>query len=224
MTDAPPKYRATRVAKDTFSAAADITESARETAQRIIADAKATAAELTAQATQQETSFENRVRNMTDAQVRQYIDDQTMIQSAKALANMLNTAASIRAEFETMTPWFVGFVGSCLQRIVGQIDTDVLIARVVSEAVAEMSVDHSLMLRVHTADLANLKRLAVDRPDVFAAVTSILPDANLKEGEMMLEGAGGFVKLGLATAIKATVTNLEQVLGEMAQPPQMGRE
>jgi vacuolar-type H+-ATPase subunit E/Vma4 len=212
MTPDRPKFRAIRMSYPEFQASRDITATARRSADRILQQARGIAEKVTADLDRREAQVNARIHEMTDDELRRFIDEQSLTASAKAMANMLYEASRIRAEFETMTPWLATLVETCVVKIIGQIDEDALIARMVAQGVSEMQADHALKLRVPGADHPRLLALAQDWPDAFMAVSVIMPDATVAEGEMVLEGAAGLIKLGLGGAMTATLANLETAL------------
>ncbi|MEP3847581.1 MAG: hypothetical protein ABJM43_19725 [Paracoccaceae bacterium] len=215
MTPERPKYRATRMTFADFQASTDVTKTARRSADRIISEARAIAEQVNAELDRREAEMNARIQGMTDDELRQFIDTQALTSSAKAMANMMFEANLIRAEFETLYPWLVPLVESCLSKVIGQLDDDTLVARMVAQGVSEMQAEHALTLRVHSTDHARLLGIAEKWPDAFTAVKVIVPDASIPSGEMVLEGEAGLIQLGFDGVMSAVVANLESALQEM---------
>lgn len=214
MTAGRRPFRASRMSAQEFTISNDAAATARRSAERIIAEARATATAMTADLEQREAEMNMRIKNMTDAQLRTFIDEQSLTQSARSMASLLSEAQRIRIAFEDMQPWLVALVETCLRKIAGKIDADALIANIVAEAVSDMRSHHALILHVATKDRARIQAIAADWPDAFAAVDNILPDAALPAGEMTLEGAEGLISFGLSSSITAVIDNLERALIE----------
>ena len=213
------KFRASRMTFSEFQASTNVTETARRSADRIIAAARATAEQITADLDRRQAALNARIQGMTDNELREFIDSQTLASSAKAIANLLSEASRIRSEFETLTPWLSTLVEKCISKIIGQLDDDTLMAKMGAQGVSEMQADHMLTLRVPSSDHARLLTIAERWPNAFAAVQTIMPDANVPEGELVLEGAAGLIKLGLSRSLNATLDNIEKALDEQHGTP-----
>ncbi|MEM9785993.1 MAG: FliH/SctL family protein [Pseudomonadota bacterium] len=219
MTAGRLVFRATRIARDEFLAVQDTAATAQRRADRIIAEARATAAAISDDLKRREAKIDSRIRDMTDAQLRTFIDEQSLTQSARSMASLLSEAQRIRAAFEDLQPWLITLVETCLRKIVGQIDTDVLISATVAEAVSDMQAAHGLTLRVASGDLSRLLSISRKWPDAFASVENILADASLPPGEMTLESDGGLIAFGVESSMRAVIDNLEMALCDLDQMP-----
>ncbi|MEO0930463.1 MAG: hypothetical protein AAFY14_07400, partial [Pseudomonadota bacterium] len=110
MTAGRLVFRATRIARDEFLAVQDTAATAQRRADRIIAEARATAAAISDDLKRREAEIDSRIRDMTDAQLRTFIDEQSLTQSARSMANLLSEAQRIRAAFEDLQPWLITLV------------------------------------------------------------------------------------------------------------------
>ncbi len=208
---------ARRIPKPELDRATACLANAEYEAARIIASAEAEA-----QAAQQEVdecsvALEARIAAAEESDYRAFVDQEKIKQRAIGAIELLDVAASIRAEFDEITPWLTDLVETCLRRIIGQLDPAEALAATLAQAVAELKTKSGLALRVAAVDHDAVKALIAQHPDRFAAVATVLPDAGLTPGIVYLEGKGGYASIGIEAQISALRPHLASLVKEAAR-------
>lgn len=207
-------FAATCVPKFVYASAQDVEQSAQERAQQIISDAQHQAALINAQLDQREREIDRRITDMTDSTLRTYIDEQKLERTAKALTSVMQEASNIRIQFESLTPWVSELVATCLDKVVGELDEDDLLRRVVRQAISELSADTGLILRVPPLNIERMLSLRKSAPSLFVGVLEILPDKTVPPGEMRIEGSSGMMRFGLERGYAIAIKNMERAIAE----------
>lgn len=210
MTATTGPLRAVRLPRAELEARLETARNQASEAHSIIAQAKAEAEKLRARTKQEQQAHEARIKEIADAELKRFIDTDTLKRNAEAAAEGLAAAQLVQERLEALTPWLTDLVVTCLQRVTGAMDTREVTARIVQTAVSDLATRERLTLRAAPDDIAQLEAIRAEMPTRFAGVAAIEPDAALKPGEMTLRGEGGIVTIGLAAQIAALRAHLEK--------------
>lgn len=177
-------------------------------AENIIANAKAEAERLRAQSMREAEAHKARLQKVADEELKRFIDTDALKRNADAAAQAISEATAVQHRLEALTPWLAQLVETCLHRITGALDSTDLTARIVQNAVADLSSRERLVLRAAPSDIARLEQVRAEDPTRFAGVVAIQPDTTLSAGEMTLNCDGGIVKIGMSAQVEALITQL----------------
>jgi flagellar biosynthesis/type III secretory pathway protein FliH len=182
----------------TFREAKELVETARAETRRIrqIAESQAAA---------RDSAF----RMIATETVDRYLDKQRIEAAAIAAARLIRDAGAIRKEFDALTPWLCTFLREAVERLLGEINDDQLIARLVAQGAASFKSARDVVVLVHPSDLGKLQAAQVAHPLLFTGVTGIRADTRLRPGAVTLEGEGGSVDASLMTQVDILCREIE---------------
>lgn len=204
-----------------LSAADAATEVEAVTRMSDTAGATITEARVLMEAVQREAE---RVRRMADAEqerrdtaltaiasqtVDRYLDTKRIEAAAIAGARLIREASAVRREFESMTPWLSEFLRAAIERMVGRMDDEDLLSRLVAEGVASMQHSREVVVRGGPVAIERIAAARKAHPDRFAAVASLRVDASLPADAIVVEGEGGVVDASLSTQVDLLCREIE---------------
>ncbi|TLP55328.1 hypothetical protein FEE96_22915 [Parasedimentitalea maritima] len=131
-------------------------------------------------------------------------------QKADAFAELLSVSADIRSEFEAMTPWLIDLVGTCLRRLIGELDDAELISRMVHEALKVTSTTYEQALTVHPDQESRILTVMSTFPERFGGVTSIETCPDMKPNTIRIGCETSVVDVALEAQLETLVTLFEQ--------------
>ena len=182
----------------TISEAKALIETARQEARRVQELSEAKSRER-----------DTALQGIANAAVDRYLDTKRVEAAATAAARLIRDAGEIREEFDSMIPWLTEFLEVAITRLIGQLDDEDVLSRLVAEGVSSLKDARQVTVLVHPADLAHLQATRTSYPVRFSGVADIRGDARLQPGAVSLEGAGGSVDASLVTQVEALCAALE---------------
>lgn len=206
------------VPRDTFDEALSCLARARQAASRRTLAAQVTIAEREVALNSRITAFEAELAAAEQSRYTDLIDEQAIRARANEAALILQDAARFQAAVDDAAPMLAELVATCLERIIGTLAPEDVLAAIVAEAMGELRAKGRLRLLVAPSNHAAISAIVADKPERFAGVAEVTPDADLAPGTMHLDGDGGFADISLSAQIDACCEVL--ALADPAQDPQ----
>jgi len=160
---------------------------------------------------QSRDEFDHHVRQKTDAISTPRHEAETVIRDAAKADALLADCADTQSAYDDMIAWLTECIEICLHRIIGQIDKADLVLRIVTEAVADFKTNAGLELHVAPSDRDSVNTLIQNHPDRFAAVTQVVPNADLAEGGLVLHGVSGSADISVQAQLAALSEHIKQI-------------
>lgn len=194
-------------------AAADLAEML--TAQQALGDARAEATRLLDSARAEAATLIDSARQSvaTDrAEMERQIQNlrtRTLGQTAAEVAALRivetsDIATRLTARFDALTPWVGELVFGAMTRLIGALEPDERLHRMLVQAVSAARRDWELHLRCHPESVPALQAL-LDRdatgPGRLQAVKGIVEDDTLSPEDCLLECVDGLIEIGLSAQI-----------------------
>jgi type III secretion protein L len=127
-------------------------------------------------------------------------------------AKILDTVMSSVEYLEGLETSIVRIVGEVTRKLIGEMDHEEVIVRLVRQALQAVRSERKVLIRVATRDEAAVRRglaaLLLQRDGGAAGFLDILPDPELPPGSCVLESEMGVIEASLETQLK----NLEKTL------------
>lgn len=184
----------------------------RETAADIVAKAEARAQDIITAAEARAVDIEASVKQIADDQWIRFVDVDAVDQAARALQTMISTSTTIRADFETFTPWMQSFVQDAVTRIIGAVPPATMWSGLLHQSLSDIQDRWSLVLRVHPSHATLLKAVIQADPILKDAFKDVHPDRNLEKDDCLIEGSQGVTDVSLKTQIGALLMALEDAV------------
>lgn len=184
-------------------------DAAIDEARAIVETARREARSVAAMARAHEVERGKALHAIAEDTVDRYLDTKKVEAAAEAAARLLRDAGRIRAEFDALTPWLTDFLRDAVTRLVGTLDDDELLSRLVAEGLASQKDARQVVIRVAPKDIERLEAARSVHPLRFAGVAEIRADGCLKPGAVLLEGPGGVLEAGLETQLDILCRELE---------------
>lgn len=131
-------------------------------------------------------------------------------QQAEAFAEMLSVSADIKAEFESMTPWLIDLLATCLQRLVGELEDAELTSRLIHEALKATGAKYGQALLVHPDEKARLLSTMSTYPNRFEGVTSLETCAEIEPGTIQIACDTSLCNVSLAAQFEALISVIKR--------------
>jgi flagellar biosynthesis/type III secretory pathway protein FliH len=192
--------RLAREASETILEARELVEAARAETQRMRALADSQAA-----------GQESALRSVAAETVDRYLDAKRIEAAALAAAQLIHDAGAIRQEFDALAPWLSAFLREAIERLLGELDDEEVIARLVAQGVASLKSAREVTVLMHPGDLRKLEAARLAHPLRFTGVSAIRADARLRPGAVTLQGDGGTVDASLMTQVDILCREIEGV-------------
>lgn len=118
---------------------------------------------------------------------------------------IMDTALQSIAYLETTEKSVAGLVIQCLEKVIGEIDDDELILRIVRSGLVVARNENQVRVRVCEQDLPAVKNKLDTLLQAYPSirVLDIMPDRRLKKGACIVESELGVVDAGIDTQIEA---------------------
>jgi|GEM_PF-3120619 len=216
MSTGNAPFRATKVPFRDFQAAQNIVANAEAQARDLLARARRQADGIVTRAEAHHAELTEELDTAREAHRQAQQEAELRVAKARTMTGVMREASAIRAEFETLTPWLSTLVETCIGRVIGALDDETLTAGIIARGVAELQADYALSLRVCGEDHAGILALRDAHPASFAAITAIIPDSSVAQGDVQIEGAGGLITLGSEQARTVMIACLRDALADDA--------
>ena len=183
--------------RETNLAADDLIAAARAEAEKVLADARTEA-----------TAILNRVHEDVTEDLKTTMKAKAFERQAQYFLTIDAEVRKIRAAFESMTPWLRDAVLTAVERIIGDLNDDDLLARAIAEAARAFDRSFALTLLVNPVDQEKYQALFTRFPDQFATVTAIKMDEDVSPATCKLHANAGTVTVDL----QAQLAEIEKLL------------
>jgi flagellar biosynthesis/type III secretory pathway protein FliH len=193
-------------------AASEVIGDAREEAAALLESARTEAATLRGSARQAIAAERAEMEQQIEDRRSRELSQAKAEVAAMRLAETADAAARLTARFDALAPWISELVLGTVARLVGTLDPDERMHRILDQAISAARREWDLSLRCHSSSVPALQNLIErDRSGSgrLQAVRGIVEDDTLSPGDCILESADGLVEIGLA----AQIGQLRQALG-----------
>lgn len=181
-------------------------------ADNIILEAERKAKEILAEIARKEAKFEQRMKDVTEEEVRKYIDAETIRQNAAVFVRNLENASSVQAEFAKITPWLTVLIRQIVTQIVGDLDEDDRISRAVQVGMRSMDISETVTFLVNPGS-RKLAELAFETyPERFLASTRIVTDISVPVDHIRLKGSGVLLDICWQAQLEEIIDQIQTAL------------
>lgn len=107
--------------------------------------------------------------------------------------------------FKSIEKSIAGVVSQCLEKIIGEMDKEELILRVVKSGLAVARNEHRVTVRVSPEDIGSVKNATAELLQSYPLINTldITEDSRLKRGACLVESELGVVDAGVETQLEA---------------------
>lgn len=188
----------------------------RSHAESLISDAKAEAARIEREARARVEQNDRDLEARCDERLRAFIDKDKLERHGTMMASLAAQIDSIRREHAALTPWLTRLVRTSVERVVGLLEDEDLIARVIQQGIADLDRSYRLVIRVHPLEVARIS-VAIERdPECLSAVDEVLEDPSLERGAILMDCSAGTIEVSLSTQIDAVCEAIGAATGASA--------
>lgn len=212
-------FRARKVSFGDFETAQGFVETAQTKADGIMAQAREAAEAMLDNAEAERDAVLEEIAALREEQRNMQETATAQVMAAREITGIMREASDMRTQFDTLTPWLSSLVETCIRKMVGSLDHDTLLTKIIAQGIAELKADHTLTMRVSGTDHASVQAMAEQNPGIFSSVTAIFPDSSVTPGEIIVEGAGGLITLGFDSTRAALLECLEIALAQEDDQP-----
>ncbi len=173
----------------------------RADAEDIISRAETAAREVRTLAAQEREKLTNMIRTISDEELKAHLDLDTLRNNAAVFAGAMESITAMKRDFDAIQPWLTRLVEDSLRRIIGTLDAEETVARIVAQAAREIDPGQHSVVRAGTRAFVELREAQVRYPRYFEGIAAIQPDASLDENAIFLECPIGITEISLDTQI-----------------------
>lgn len=189
--------------------------SLREEAERIIRRAEHAGEMVQALAARERERLSSFLRDISDEELYKFIDAEKVKSAIASFSTVLDATAIMKRDFDSMQPWLAKLVESSVRRIIGELDDDDVLARIVSQALKEVDPGEHSHIRAGKVAYPKITEARRAYPDNFDGIQSIICDETLSANALYLECNVGLTEIGIETQIDA----LAQILSQPMSAP-----
>ncbi|MEM8773862.1 MAG: FliH/SctL family protein [Pseudomonadota bacterium] len=128
--------------------------------------------------------------------------------NARVCTETLSLSNAIQTDFDDLKGWISQLVLTATEGIIGSFEKTEKIQRLLTTALQTTKQRWSLTLAVHPEDQTTVQQLIEQCSEQMSAITEVIGDGTLDQGEMILSGAGGLSKIG----VRAQMSELRSAL------------
>lgn len=173
----------------------------RHDAEDIIRKAEVAAAHVQQLAANEREKLNNMLRTISDEELKKFLDVETVRNKAAVFAKTMDQIAAMKKEFDAIQPWLTRLVEVSIGRIIGTLEKDDLVARLVAQASDEIDPGNRNTLRAGSQAFFELGEARARYPEKFKGIAGIQNDSTLAADAIFLECSVGTTDISLDTQI-----------------------
>ncbi|KAB7613607.1 hypothetical protein F9L33_09510 [Amylibacter sp. SFDW26] len=210
------RLSAKRISAEDFGyaeSAKEIFEKAEADVGQKISDAEERAAQITEEAEVKVAETLQAAKEALEDEINEYVNEQREARLAGELEQITDVTNGLMQDFNAAEKWLTPLIISSVENIIGNLEFDERVSRLITSGLAETRKRWRLELRTSLSEFKQIKSIIEADKALFEGIESVVPDGKQSDGEIKIVGAGGVSNIGLGVQLETLKSVLEKQLG-----------